>query len=111
MSKRPRLVRGARKRPVRGRLLTLEALETREAPGSVLVVELGGSLFAPFVGDPFAGSEAPSACQYWTGVLDPELGRPSSKAAAPCSDREGVSQSSEYESRGAVAADTSPLIG
>src|SRR5439155_6885712 len=111
MSKRPRLVRGARKRPIRGRLLTLEALETREAPGSVLTVDLGGRLFAPFANDPFAASEACSVCQHWTGALDPERGRSSSKGSARFSDGDGPGQSSEKDGRRATATDSAPASG
>src|SRR5437660_682747 len=111
MSKRPPLVRGAHRRPIRGRLLALEALETREAPGSVLIVELGGSLLAPFASDPFAASAACSVCQHWPGVLDTEPGRPSSKVASLFGDGDGRGRASGKHSRGAVAADAPPASG
>src|SRR2546429_1357113 len=111
MSKRSPLVRGARRRPTPGRRLALEGLETREAPGSVLAVEPGASLFAPFARDPFAASETCSVCQNWTGALDREWARSSSRGTSLFGDRDGVSQASEKDSRRPVSTDPSQASG
>src|SRR5262249_16688576 len=99
--------RGLRQRFLRGRLLALEPLETREAAGSLLAPALGGNLFGPFADDPFAAaSQARLVSPSRTGVAILEPGRPSSKRAPPFRDGGGASRFSERDGSRAAEADT-----
>src|SRR5262249_38924108 len=94
------------------RLLALEPLETREAPGSLLASPLCGNLFALFAGDSFAADPFAAASQISVvsesriGVTNPEPDRPSPGAIPPSRDGGGAGGSSGTDTRSAPDADT-----